>query len=234
MILIERTSHKGSLLGYNIEDELVARECTSCKEFLSISDFGKNKSFVGGVDCQCKKCSSIVKKRNYERRKSSKSQKINKALNGDVLGRVCSKCNTYKDKQFFGVQNHKKNKTGVSSRCKQCMAVDRKIRTESGKARDAWLKTTYGITQDIYDIMLEKQQGVCSICKGTVPNNFTANKNLLVVDHCHTTGKVRSLLCSTCNVAVGRFETSYNEDSVKRFFSYLELCKSIKETADSE
>lgn len=59
------------------------------------------------------------------------------------------------------------------------------------------LKRLYGITLEEYDSMLEEQEGCCAICK-TLPN-----ERKLHVDHCHTTGKVRQLLCSGCNTAIG-------------------------------
>lgn len=53
----------------------------------------------------------------------------------------------------------------------------------------------------------EEQGNRCAIC-GThaddIPHaNFKHNP--LVIDHCHTTGKVRGLLCPTCNSGLGHF-----------------------------
>ena len=60
-------------------------------------------------------------------------------------------------------------------------------------------KTLYGITQDDYNLMLEKQQGLCAICKRPPKDD-----QILHVDHCHTTGKIRGLLCSSCNTSIGK------------------------------
>ena len=46
------------------------------------------------------------------------------------------------------------------------------------------LKYRYGITEEQYDQMLEKQNHTCAICNEKPKGN-------LAVDHCHTTGKVR-------------------------------------------
>jgi hypothetical protein len=59
----------------------------------------------------------------------------------------------------------------------------------------------YGISQDEYMWLLEHQQGACAICK-------TASDRMLCVDHCHSTGKVRGLLCHKCNLGLG----FYGED----------------------
>ena len=56
-----------------------------------------------------------------------------------------------------------------------------------------------GVTLKEYDRMLAKQGGVCAIC-GEPPAKIR-----LAVDHCHTTGKVRGLLCLRCNMGLGYF-----------------------------
>lgn len=56
----------------------------------------------------------------------------------------------------------------------------------------------YGITTDQYTEMLEKQQGMCAICGDT----HNRGKRLCV-DHCHKTGKIRGLLCLSCNIMLG-------------------------------
>jgi hypothetical protein len=60
------------------------------------------------------------------------------------------------------------------------------------------LRKDYGITIEQYDAMLAAQGGVCAICKKP-----RANGHRLHVDHNHTTGEVRGLLCVTCNSAIG-------------------------------
>lgn len=62
-------------------------------------------------------------------------------------------------------------------------------------------KTLYGITQEEYNLMVEKQDGRCAICKRPPPPD-----KILFVDHCHGTGKVRGLLCDTCNKAIGMLQ----------------------------
>lgn len=63
----------------------------------------------------------------------------------------------------------------------------------------------YGISLDTYNQMLDDQHGVCAICH--LPEKAKNNQGEikpLAVDHCHTTGKVRGLLCHSCNVLLGR------------------------------
>jgi hypothetical protein len=77
------------------------------------------------------------------------------------------------------------------------------------------LNRKYGITPEIYQEMLDKQGGKCAIC-GT---NSCSTGRRLAVDHCHTTGKVRGLLCAHCNTAIGKF----NDDpaTIQRAIDYL-------------
>jgi dCMP deaminase len=58
------------------------------------------------------------------------------------------------------------------------------------------LKMEYGISQVDYDAILDRQGGVCSICKQDAGGD-------LVVDHDHVTGKVRGILCQACNRSLG-------------------------------
>lgn len=64
---------------------------------------------------------------------------------------------------------------------------------------NAYLKRTYGITADEYDVMVGERRGRCEVC-GQVP---AGKRDRLHVDHDHSTGVVRGLLCSACNVSLG-------------------------------
>jgi hypothetical protein len=68
--------------------------------------------------------------------------------------------------------------------------------------RKVSLKKKYGITVDEYNLKLEAQQHKCAVCGG-VDNNKS-----LAVDHCHKTGKIRDLLCMSCNLVLGKVNDS--------------------------
>jgi hypothetical protein len=61
------------------------------------------------------------------------------------------------------------------------------------------LSKNYGITEDEYNDLFEKQSGLCAACG----SSETSLKGYLCVDHDHKTGKIRGLLCRRCNVALG-------------------------------
>src|ERR1700674_3684701 len=69
--------------------------------------------------------------------------------------------------------------------------------------RKASFKRAYGITIDDYDRMYHDQGGICAICYRVETAQVNGHTRLLCVDHNHLTKKVRGLLCSSCNRAVG-------------------------------
>jgi len=87
--------------------------------------------------------------------------------------------------------------------------------------REQELEKKYGLTYSDYLCMLESQNGVCSICGR--PEKLLGKGGCtrpLNVDHCHTTGKVRGLLCASCNLALGNLED--NIAYLQNAISYLE------------
>jgi hypothetical protein len=108
----------------------------------------------------------------------------------------------YKDikkRKEAGKRNYIKNK-------EQYFARARKKREENPflykvKNSISKMKGRYGITirLDDYLSLIEKSNGVCAIC------GKKENKKL-AIDHCHTTNKLRGLLCSKCNRGLGYFD----------------------------
>jgi hypothetical protein len=75
----------------------------------------------------------------------------------------------------------------------------------------SWRKHKYGLSPKEYYALVARQGGACAICRKIKP---------LCVDHCHLTGEVRGLLCSTCNSALGFWGDS--PIVVRRALKYLE------------
>jgi hypothetical protein len=154
------------------------------------------------------------------------------------MDKACTKCNLSKSVNSFS--KDKKKSDGLCSQCKSCQNSDKKRNNEvrkkyykrnkavilgglrqkykadplAAKSRD--LKKAYGIDIDQYNTMLELQGTSCAICK----KHSSTFKKALAVDHCHTTDKVRGLLCVNCNRAVGNLKDSI--DLAKNLISYLE------------
>lgn len=60
-----------------------------------------------------------------------------------------------------------------------------------------------GCSKQQYDDLMRKQNGGCAICGATVGHHTKAGAAKLAVDHDHKTGKIRGLLCGTCNKGLG-------------------------------
>lgn len=76
--------------------------------------------------------------------------------------------------------------------------------------REKKLIKNYGLTIEAYDVMKHNQNGLCAICK---------KDKTLVVDHCHATGHIRSLVCNQCNQILGlAYE---NKETLKAAIDYL-------------
>jgi len=78
------------------------------------------------------------------------------------------------------------------------------------------LQRTYGISLDEYQRMLEVQNGHCATC----PSDTPGGRGTWHVDHCHSTGKIRGLLCRACNTALGLVKD--NPETLRNLASYLE------------
>lgn len=84
--------------------------------------------------------------------------------------------------------------------CRECHKQLCKERWHKRSPIDRWASRAkmYKVTKEFLVDMHEKQQGKCAIC-GEIPKSERG----LHVDHCHTTGAVRGLLCHGCNTGIG-------------------------------
>lgn len=122
----------------------------------------------------------------------------------------CTKCKQEKAKDSFIKHPHTKDSLGVY--CKPCRT---EIRQEYIKKNPhkRHRRAKLGITLEQYNDLLTKQNGKCAIC-------FSVDKNrALSVDHCHLTGQIRGLLCTSCNNALGLFKD--NVETIIKAASYV-------------
>lgn len=142
----------------------------------------------------------------------------------DEQGRKqCGHCKEFKELSAFSPLKGKA--FGVNSWCKVCVANKRKSGYTLEKARAYHLLSTYNLTAEEYERMFAEQNGVCACCGQ--PEKKTRRKNarservfLLHVDHCHTTGRVRGLLCNACNTALGLLEE--NPKRIEALLHYVQ------------
>ena len=110
----------------------------------------------------------------------------------------CARCGEEKNLKDFYKRKEAK-KIQPYSWCKECQ---KKLTKAYGQARheSKWaglLEKKYGITKDEFERRVEEQGGVCFICKEN------PDGKRLSVDHCHTTKRVRALLCRNHNLMIG-------------------------------
>lgn len=87
------------------------------------------------------------------------------------------------------------------------------------KSKARYYRNQYGISIEQYESMLEEQGHKCAICKAEEGSKRDGKRIALAVDHSHTTGKVRGLLCSGCNTGIGLFKENIN--LMKRAAAFL-------------
>lgn len=97
--------------------------------------------------------------------------------------------------------------------------VKRRALSSKLKERAGHLKRKFNLTVADYDAMVLDQGGVCAICHKPPCGRGKAGQRLCV-DHSHSSGKVRKLLCLSCNMALGLLEDS--PDRLRQAAKYLE------------
>lgn len=130
------------------------------------------------------------------------------------LSRVCKQCGKTQPIVEFYFYNKKKQ---IRRRiCKSCHVKQVRLYYQDNKAakRDFQLQNKYGIDLGDAYLMEEEQGGKCALC------DYEFKDDDFVVDHNHNTGKVRALLCQSCNITVGQFET--NRHRITQILGYIQ------------
>jgi len=144
---------------------------------------------------------------------------MSKVLIQNLKEKECTKCNDIKNLDEFHFRINKKTKTKYyQSFCKNCINIYDYTADKNKK-----LKKAYGISLDEYNELLSKQNGKCAICSVDNNGKYRNKSRAFAVDHCHTTGKIRGLLCSDCNIGIGLLKD--NTDLLQSAIKYLNKIK---------
>lgn len=127
--------------------------------------------------------------------------------------KLCTACKQSKNVTEF--KTNKNGKFGRYSICKQCDSDRARFRYTNGDSYAIRLKKLYNLSIKEYDELYAEAGGKCQCCG---IEEIKLNKRL-AVDHCHETGKIRGLLCSKCNTALGQLND--NLDTIASLYSYL-------------
>jgi len=171
--------------------------CTKCKVEKEDTSFWKSKYKKSGFSSWCRQCTSFYRTHGDGKEKVSA---YNKSYNAKIAQHKYKKSDKGKSKLK---QQDEKRKGSFS----------RKLWVRSNN-----LKRLYGITLEQYSALVSSQNSKCAICGVEFPDALSGH-----VDHCHSTGIIRGILCGKCNAAIGLF--SDNTTFLQNAIYYLESNK---------
>lgn len=198
------------------------KQCFQCGEDKPLDLFSRSSKAHDGLSYYCRPCIS-------KRRKISAGKLKDNPPELPKIKR-CYKCREVKQASEFFRSNDRAD--GLRGVCKVCQkayfqswslpdkaAANAKVKAwyhaNKEKIAHRQRKKVYGLEEEQYQAMFTRQGGNCLLC------NKPPGKKPLAVDHNHETGKVRSLLCSNCNLALGLLRE--NPVLIRRAADYIEF-----------
>lgn len=209
---------------------------------MGANDHGKYSTYTN-YKCRCEECKAaaleVQRSRTAKKRGESefiprqRGRKAGPVKHGTVTqyqngGCRCEECKGairayYKSRKDKGLEPGD-SRHGTSNgyinfgcRCDSCRLAVVRDRKESGASRRGALKANYGITPEQWDDLWQSQGEVCASC-GDAP--LPDSKRRFHVDHNHTTGEVRGILCHGCNVALGLLKE--DPERIRSLAAYIE------------
>jgi Recombination endonuclease VII len=166
--------------------------CSKCREEKNVLEFYACKTWY---QAQCKKC------------QGSRASKVFHAEKPTGTKKQCRCCGNVKSCDEFSFS--KALSDGLQSYCNSC---------KDGKTTLA----KFGIKQSEFDSILKNQNYVCCIC--FQPEKAKTKAGILkrlCIDHCHTSGVIRGVICHSCNVIIGIYENSAHKYQMPEIEKYL-------------
>lgn len=177
------------------------KKCNKCGEWKPVGAFTRDKRNRDGLQGICQPCrKSREMSKMQERIEASSFRKIDVKTCGtcketksideyyqdlrsvDARGTICKTCRNLKTEHWRETNRERYNAT---------------MRAYNAKHYQKHRLARYKLTPDQHAKMLAEQKGVCAICE-----QLPRGERPLCVDHDHSTGKVRGLLCYGCNRAI--------------------------------
>lgn len=180
--------------------------CSHCKIEKNITEFNKDFHQRDGLQWLCRECQHeyrlkyVATRREYDRKYRAEHREASRAS-----------CRKYRNA-------HLAERRESSRLCVQRIRKERP-QVVHVQARQSLLFTKYGMTMADYDRMFAEQNGVCAAC-GKEQTHSRVHNGYLCVDHDHTTGKTRGLLCRKCNIALGHVDDDV--EILKKLIEYIQ------------
>jgi len=184
--------------------QVMTRRCGTCGLEKPIEEFPRKKDGKYGRASWCSAC-------NYKKVKEWRSRNPTKRLEQN-------RRHYHRHHDHYLQRNRWRYIVSHERRLEIARRAMAKVRATLGKIgmRETRLKWKYGISLEDYNRVLAQQGGVCAIC-GSHPG-----RRPLDVDHDHKTGRIRGLLCESCNKALGLFRD--DPSILRKAAEYVECC----------
>jgi len=181
----------------------MGKVCSVCRIYKQDSDFYKDNQKKDGLTYRCKLCCAVDAKKYRTDNREKVNSKTNeyKRNNADKI-RISNKIyreNNIEKERKRTMKHRKENIEKYNAYANEYRA------SHPVEIRAYRLKKDFGMSVNEYEQMLEKQGGVCAICKQAETRIHCITKKVIrfCVDHDHKTGKIRGLLCTRCNLMIG-------------------------------
>ncbi len=202
------------------------RTCNSCGESKPLSSYSRFKKRNGsyGHRYKCIWCGNAKKRRETPMRGSS-------VRNDATREKRCSKCREWKPFAEFHPRSGERS-YGLRARCRACERIDsqayvaanrdrvnakKRERPKNSEQERRWKIGTWarklGMDPEELHAYIDSHGEQCEIC------GSPRNGKSLHIDHCHTSRRFRGLLCSDCNLGLGKFKD--NPEFLRRAVDYI-------------
>lgn len=195
---------------------MAEKTCIACDGTLDLFYFYRDKASKDGYKARCKPCENSRRMSNARRKRYEENEKG---------VRTCKRCQQTRPLTDFFKTAHQ-DPSGIPryrTVCKTCHMTytlqwkqehalelyDRRMASRERRYRTLKLKK-YGLTEEQLCALELEAGGMCPLC---------LQEKRLVVDHSHSTGQVRALLCATCNQGIGLL--GEDPEVMRRAIDYL-------------
>lgn len=202
------------------------KTCTRCQLVQPVSEFYR-RSDTGRLKSHCKTCLSKAnrsdKGRERNRRRyhqATEAQKADRAMKHREWREANREHHDAYQREYRQRPEVVERRKAYNKANSDKIKADRQRWYQSQNAeinarrRIAYREKVYGISAEDWNALFDSQGRVCAICKSDTPG-----KRHWSTDHCHTTGKVRGILCAPCNLALGALRD--DPATVMRLHAYL-------------